>query len=110
MKSQAPKESVMDIKQERKYLCAVCRGNEIKECRTEHTFEGEPPDQSNCDLSTYSGYEVRGGRLFASRPKGHYMSLTQMPAKIIGGICNACLESDIAKRFLPHLNLEPVSE
>lgn len=98
----------MHIPQVRKYLCVVCKKNEIVEHRTEHTYEGDVPDQCNCDLSTHDGYHVSGGKLLKQRQEGCWTSLsTNMLAVGPGGICEDCLKNEIVRALLPHLGFNP---
>ena len=95
----------MDIPREKRWLCVVCgTGRQIVERCIEHTFEGEPPDQSNCDLSTYGEISVEGGRLLADRPMQYwhldYRNADAIPA---GGVCDACLSLDLIKKLVPHI-------
>ncbi|HTP57081.1 MAG TPA: hypothetical protein VMJ72_02295 [Candidatus Paceibacterota bacterium] len=98
-------EAFMDIRQMRFWTCALCDAHGIAEHRIEHTFEGEVPDQSNSDLSTHTGYQVVGGKLFADLPerpwRSHYAGLKDVePA---GGSCFACLSREDISRLVPHI-------
>ena len=93
----------MDIIKIRKYLCIACKKSEIVERMTEHTYEGEIPDQNNCDLSSYSGHVVIGGKLLLNRPSPNWQLLSvhliniksgPSPTPPEGGICEDCLKDD----------------
>lgn len=89
----------MNIVKVRRYLCIICKNTPVFERITEHTCEGEIPDQSNCDLSTYSDHRIVGGKLLSNRPIvpweivlpnfGHSEAATSP-----GGICHFCLATD----------------
>jgi hypothetical protein len=88
----------------KRYLCAVCKQNEIRHETTEDTYEGSVPDQSNCDLSSYSNSRVSGGRLFKNRPTTKTDSLYFKPMADEktppGGICSGCLENETVKSII----------
>lgn len=91
----------MDIILIKKYLCIVCKKQEIIERMTKHPYEGEVPDQSNCDFSTYSHHEVIGGNLLKNRPGQTWGWLTLMRYREhdetipMGGICDLCLHDEV---------------
>lgn len=81
----------------KKYLCVICGNREIIESMTKHMFEGDVPDVSNCDFSTYSEHKISGGKLLANRPalnwtRLYFSKLENEPlSKVPGGICGKCL-------------------
>ncbi len=94
----------MEITLTKRYRCAVCKQKEIKHQTTEHTYEGAVPDQSNCDLSSYSDSQVSGGRLFKCRPHVETDRFFVLPedkqTPPTGGICSECLNNDIVKLLI----------
>lgn len=99
-------EGTMEIPQERKHLCVVCQKNAITETRVETTCEGYIPDQSNCDLSTYSGHGVVGGKLLKNRTRIPWIQVSaHSEATSVGGICDECLQTPVVDSLIPHLNL-----
>ena len=84
----------------KKYLCVVCSKKEIIESIIEHTLEGDVPDISNCDFSTYSDHIVINGKLLANRPELNWKNLyfksySELPiSEAPGGICNDCLRGN----------------
>ena len=93
----------MDIRQMKFWKCALCDAHGIAEHRTEHTFEGEVPDESNCDLSTYTGYLIVGGKLFADRPEMPWRPVADVQTGPVGGICHSCLSREDISRLIPHI-------
>ncbi|HUO75700.1 MAG TPA: hypothetical protein VMU12_02180 [Candidatus Paceibacterota bacterium] len=97
----------MDIRQMRFWTCALCDAHGISEHRTEHTYEGMVPDQSNCDLSTYTGYLIVGGKLFADLPERPWRAqgTSALPKGTdpAGGICHSCLSREDISRLIPHI-------
>lgn len=97
----------------KKYLCVVCGKGEIVESIVEHVMEGDVPDVSNCDFSTYSDHKVSNGKLLANRPRVgwktlHFQSGRDLPVSDTpGGICTSCLDSNPAVWLLSrggHIN------
>lgn len=97
----------MEIRQEKRYLCIICRENEIVLSRTEVTYEGPIPDISTCDFSDYKDFSVDGGRVLENRQKVSWTSESHIRLKgksdlskkktPVGGICNSCLKIMIIK-------------
>ncbi len=94
----------MDVIKIKHYLCVVCQKAEITERIIEHRYDGEVPDQNNCDLSTYSGHEIIGGKILKNHPPQLWQTLTliqlrekygepEVP-KPLGGICENCLQDE----------------
>ena|SRR3989344_5407019 len=92
----------MDIIWIKRYLCISCKQATIIQRMIEHPCQGEIPDQSNCDLSTYNGQEVIGGNLLKNRPKSNWEWVSRWLSESkskdekppIGGICELCLVAD----------------
>lgn len=81
----------------KKYLCVICRNREVIESMTEHIFEGDVPDVSNCDFSSYFDHKISGGKLLANKPALNWTRLhffkpeNESLSKVPGGICSKCL-------------------
>jgi hypothetical protein len=100
----------MDVPNIRRWRCVICQKNEIVEHQIEHTCpEGSVPDQSNCDLSTYDGYRVEGGRLLLKAKSIQPWKLEWLQTEEqefvppLGGICNGCLTLDATKKLIPYI-------
>ena len=99
----------MDISQERRHLCVVCRSAHIVEHRIEHTVDGDQvPDQCNCGPSTYDIYPITGGRILMGCGIGHWHqgSITISDPEP-GGICTACLDEDHIRPLVPYIKFLP---
>ncbi len=97
----------MDITLVKPYGCVVCSKNVITHLTTEHLYEGEVPDQSNCDFSTYSDPKVFGGKLLMSRPRAETIRLPigtthkkDWGVLAPGGICENCLKNETVKKLV----------
>lgn len=95
---------------ERRWRCAVCSVNEIIESKMETPFEGEVPDQNNCDLSTYGPVTVSGGWLFADNPEPIWMPASVFPPRgPEGGICDHCLKKMPVVKLVSHIRFAKIS-
>ncbi len=105
------------MKEEKRYLCIVCKKNEIKETREVHPPEGDIPDQNNFDLNTYSDYAISGGRLLKNRFPAPWESIfwEEINPKLakkdkslapFGGICDSCLQNEIVKGLSGYIEFE----
>jgi hypothetical protein len=102
----------MAILQKRSWSCVVCNKRAIIELRTKYPCpKGLIPNQNTCDLSTYDGHGVIGGRLLRKRPETQWIRaivpVTQeyvAPSIPNGGICSECLVREDVARLLPHIN------
>jgi hypothetical protein len=98
----------MTIRQIKFWRCALCEVHGIAEHRTEHTYEGEVPDQSSCDFSTYDDHIVVGGRLFADLPERPWRRVDKTDPSTddpVGGICHSCLGRREIQELVPHIRL-----
>ncbi len=88
----------MEQKRFKKYLCVVCKQNEI----TESVANLMNPwfDPSNYlfvpRLPIDIDYRIEGGRLISSRPKIVWNSKEVLP----GGICDKCLQNEAVKAII----------
>ena len=55
-----------NLQHEKKHKCIVCGEEEITVSWVEHTYEGDYSDTANFDMSTYSGYKVKGGAILSN--------------------------------------------
>lgn len=96
----------MEIKQVKRFLCAVCKTKEIYHKRTAHLSDREIPDVSTVELVRYSDHKVEGGLLLKSRAlsepwereDAHFPRPVTAPhyklGLPLGGICEDCLRGD----------------
>lgn len=98
----------------KRYGCVVCKTAEITEQITEHRYEGDIPDVSNCDLSKYSDHIALGGKLFLSRPNvdWNFDWRDALPTKKLpmGGVCDPCLNNEVVIALVESGNLQFASE
>ncbi|MBI2063187.1 MAG: hypothetical protein HYT61_03040 [Candidatus Yanofskybacteria bacterium] len=107
------------IGEEKNYLCAICRKNQISKKRICELFEGGggfDGDIFGFDPISYTDYRIEGGKLFAERPDLFWESdtkrkldeLLKTPKKEppIGGICTECLKNPIVLSLMEHIQFE----
>jgi hypothetical protein len=95
------------------YLCVVCKMSEIIERIIEHPNTGDIADQSNCNLSSYSGHQIVNGKLLKNRLPQMWERLAslQLRDEVVtkppfGGICANCLKDETVKALADagHIN------
>ncbi len=95
----------MEIEETRRWRCVLC-SEVVRETRLAQTHEGEVPDQSNCDLSTYSQSIVSNGRLLAGRPQQYWrpsVSIQDSDPIPEGGLCIHCLSQTDIVKLVPYI-------
>ena len=103
----------------KRYRCTVCGKGHVFQRMIEHHYEGEIPDQGNCDFSRYSDEAIVGGKLLKNRPAIGWTVVCGKESgnpPIVdgdspeGGICSRCLESDtIISKLVRNRNIKFIS-